>query len=394
MTGEEIGVAADRLRALDGVRDLAISALIGKKGRPLHGFRLLVAPDALDAVKERCLSETSTIGLRWHFEERDLLERRGESVRDGETAVRVKQVRRPGRVTVKVESDDLASLDSLTERRAVKERLEGRRNDRLARSASARRARHLSRADHRGVRRRRQHDAGASGASLGAGWRRACSMRCRPPCPVRRRIACSATPTRMAGSSSIGGSGEFEDGRYRANPVDRCYFCKTNLYDRIRALTDGIIASGANTDDLGDYRPGLKAAAERGIVHPFVEAAISKAEVRALARHHGLDDLAELPAQPCLASRIETGIAISADDLAFVNEVETALAPLLPRQAALRCRVTREGIVIEADADHAATPMLKMQAMVLCAEAGRLFAGVRAYERGSAFIGKPAVHHA
>ncbi|QJP17807.1 LarC family nickel insertion protein [Starkeya sp. ORNL1] len=125
MTGEEIGVAADRLRALDGVRDLAISALIGKKGRPLHGFRLLVAPEALDAVKERCLDETSTIGLRWHFEERDLLERRGETRRDGETAVRVKQVRRPGRVSVKVESDDLASLDGLTERRAVKERLEG-----------------------------------------------------------------------------------------------------------------------------------------------------------------------------------------------------------------------------------------------------------------------------
>jgi uncharacterized protein (TIGR00299 family) protein len=125
MTGEEIGVAADRLRALDGVRDLAIAALVGKKGRPLHGFRLLVAPDALDAVKQRCLDETSTIGLRWHFEERDLLERRGESVRDGETTVRVKQVRRPGRVTMKVESDDLVSLDSLTERRAVKERLEG-----------------------------------------------------------------------------------------------------------------------------------------------------------------------------------------------------------------------------------------------------------------------------
>lgn len=192
---------------------------------------------------------------------------------------------------------------------------------------------------------------------------------------------------------TIGGSGEFEDGRYRANPVDRCYFCKTNLYDRIRALREGIIASGANTDDLGDYRPGLKAAAERGIVHPFVEAGISKAGVRSLARHYGLDDLAELPAQPCLASRIETGIAISADDLAFVNEVETALAPLLPRQAVLRCRVTREGIVIEADADHVASPMLKMQAHALCAEAGRRFAGVRPYERGSAFIGKKVALH-
>lgn len=191
----------------------------------------------------------------------------------------------------------------------------------------------------------------------------------------------------------IGGSGEFEDGRYLINPVDRCYFCKTNLYDRIRSMTEGVIASGANTDDLGDYRPGLIAAAERGIVHPFVEAGISKAEVRALARHHGLIDLADLPAQPCLASRIETGIAISADDLAFVHQVESALAPLLPRQAALRCRVTHAGIVIEADADHATSAMLKLQAMVLCAEAGRAFAGVRAYERGSAFIGKPVVHH-
>ncbi|MDF2997104.1 MAG: PP-loop domain protein [Xanthobacteraceae bacterium] len=191
----------------------------------------------------------------------------------------------------------------------------------------------------------------------------------------------------------IGGSGEFEDGRYLINPVDRCYFCKTNLYDRIRSMTEGVIASGANTDDLGDYRPGLIAAAERDIVHPFVEAGISKADVRALARHHGLIDLAELPAQPCLASRIETGIVISADDLAFVHQVETALAPLLPRQAALRCRVTHEGIVIEADADHATSAMLKLQAMVLCAEAGRLFAGVRPYERGSAFIGKPVLHH-
>lgn len=125
MTGEEIGVAADRLRALDGMRDLAIATLIGKKGRPLQSFRLLVAPEALEAVKERCLAETSTIGLRWHYEERDLLERRGDTVRDGGKAVRVKRVARPGGATAKVESDDLASLDSLTERRAVKERLEG-----------------------------------------------------------------------------------------------------------------------------------------------------------------------------------------------------------------------------------------------------------------------------
>lgn len=188
---------------------------------------------------------------------------------------------------------------------------------------------------------------------------------------------------------TIGGSGEFADPRYRDNPVDRCYFCKTNLYDRIGSMIEGTIASGANTDDLGDYRPGLKAAAERQIVHPFIEAGIGKDVVRALARRHGLDDLAELPAQPCLASRVETGIAISADDLAFVDRVETALAPLVGRQAALRCRVTHDGIVVEADAEHLDLPALRAQASQLCAEDGRLFAGLRPYRRGAAFLGKP-----
>ena len=193
---------------------------------------------------------------------------------------------------------------------------------------------------------------------------------------------------------TVSGSGEFEDARYRENPVDRCYFCKTNLYDRIRALVEGTIASGANTDDLGDYRPGLKAAAERRIVHPFVEAGIGKSGIRALARHYGLDDLAELPAQPCLASRVETGIAINADDLGFIDAVETALAPLVPGPANLRCRVTHNGIVVEVDAAHAGSPLLLRQAEVLCLQAGRPFAGVRAYERGSAFLGKPVTEHA
>ena len=122
MTGEEIGIAADRLRALEGVRDLAISALSGKKGRPMSGFRLLVDPAMLDAVKQRCLIETSTIGLRWHIEQRDILKRQSEGGPGG----RVKSVRRPdGSTTAKLESDDLVPLDGLQARRAAKRRLEG-----------------------------------------------------------------------------------------------------------------------------------------------------------------------------------------------------------------------------------------------------------------------------
>ena len=94
------------------------------------------------------------------------------------------------------------------------------------------------------------------------------------------------------------GAGEFDDPRYRNNPVDRCYFCKSNLYDRIRSLSPHPIASGANIDDLGDYRPGLLAASERAVVHPYIEAQMDKAAVRALARALGADDVAELPALP------------------------------------------------------------------------------------------------
>lgn len=122
MTGEEIGIATERLRALEGVRDLAISALTGKKGRPMSGFRLLVDPAALDAVKQRCLIETSTIGLRWHIEQRDILERRSSGGEGG----RLKSVRRPdGSTTAKLESDDLVPLDGLQARRAAKLKLEG-----------------------------------------------------------------------------------------------------------------------------------------------------------------------------------------------------------------------------------------------------------------------------
>ena len=178
-------------------------------------------------------------------------------------------------------------------------------------------------------------------------------------------------------------AGEFADPQYRANPVDRCYFCKTNLYARIARVTAGPIASGANLDDLGDYRPGLIAAAEYRVRHPFVEAGMDKQAVRALARDFDLADVAELPAQPCLSSRVETGIAISATDLAFVARLERALAPHVPAGTDLRCRVTHGGIVVEApDPDEA----MRRIADVLCAEERRRFVGFRPYRRGAAFL--------
>lgn len=179
---------------------------------------------------------------------------------------------------------------------------------------------------------------------------------------------------------------EFEDPAYLANPVNRCFFCKANLYDRIAELTDRRIASGANLDDLGDYRPGLLAAAERRVVHPLVEAGIAKAGVRALAAANGLDDLAELPAQPCLSSRVETGIAINAQDLAFVDEVERSVRAIVGIANDVRCRITHEGVVLElseAAPRYAAAVELARQ---LCSEAGRRWSAARTYKRGSAFL--------
>jgi uncharacterized protein (TIGR00299 family) protein len=118
MTGEEISIAADRLRAADGVLDVALASLSGKKGRPLTEFRLLVRPEALEAVQRLCFVDTSTIGLRWRVEQRSTLERSADLA---SSDIRVKRVTRPGgAATAKAESDDLASIDSLAGRRAAK----------------------------------------------------------------------------------------------------------------------------------------------------------------------------------------------------------------------------------------------------------------------------------
>jgi uncharacterized protein len=143
-------------------------------------------------------------------------------------------------------------------------------------------------------------------------------------------------------------AGEFADARYRANPVNRCFFCKTNLYGAIAARTSAVILSGTNMDDLGDYRPGLEAAKTHGVRHPFVEAGFDKAMVRALAADLGLGGIAELPAAPCLSSRVETGIAIDAPVLRMIEEAEILLRETLAPRT-VRCRVRRAGIVVELD---------------------------------------------
>jgi uncharacterized protein len=187
-------------------------------------------------------------------------------------------------------------------------------------------------------------------------------------------------------------AGEFADERYRANPVNRCFFCKSNLYETLGRMSDGVVLSGANTDDLDDYRPGFEAAAANGVRHPYLEAGFAKADVRALARRLGLPELATLPASPCLSSRVETGIRIEADTLRLIDRVEDWLREALVPEA-VRCRVRRVGIVIELDPVTLGR-LGDTGRAALIVEARRRFPGVgdtsvqlSAYQRGSAFVG-------
>lgn len=150
-------------------------------------------------------------------------------------------------------------------------------------------------------------------------------------------------------------AGEIEDPDYLANPANRCYFCKTNLYDTVTTQTELTVVSGTNTDDLGDYRPGLSAAREHAVRHPYVEVGIDKACLRGIAKSLGLNDLYDLPAAPCLSSRITTGIAIDANLLPVINEVEQALWQTLPGQLpvkGIRCRVRPDGVAIQLESDR------------------------------------------
>jgi pyridinium-3,5-biscarboxylic acid mononucleotide sulfurtransferase len=151
-------------------------------------------------------------------------------------------------------------------------------------------------------------------------------------------------------------AGELADASYAANPAERCYFCKTRLFTAMRhqaetfARTKGrpvTIISGTNTDDLREFRPGLTAAAECGVRHPYVEAGMAKADVRDLARALGLD-FADIPASPCLASRIYTGTPVTAEGLRAVDFAETFVKNATGL-AVVRCRLRGGEMLVETE---------------------------------------------
>lgn len=132
---------------------------------------------------------------------------------------------------------------------------------------------------------------------------------------------------------------EINNENYVKNPTNRCYFCKTELYSKLsevaRRLGVKYVLNGTNVDDLGDYRPGLKAANEYAVLSPLVEVGLNKAEVRELARELGIS-LWDKPSSPCLSSRIPYGEKVTPEKLAMVEKAEMFLKALNIRELRVR----------------------------------------------------------
>jgi pyridinium-3,5-biscarboxylic acid mononucleotide sulfurtransferase len=146
--------------------------------------------------------------------------------------------------------------------------------------------------------------------------------------PTREFEEACALADRMGARVTIVRTEETDNLKFQENPPDRCYYCKTELFTKLDevAAGEGIawIADGTITDDLGDFRPGLRAKSEQNVRSPLLEAGFSKAEVRELSRHLGLPTW-DKPAFACLSSRFPYGSGITRDNLVRVDRAETFL---------------------------------------------------------------------
>ena len=140
---------------------------------------------------------------------------------------------------------------------------------------------------------------------------------------------------------------EMEREGYVANSPQRCYFCKTELYSQLTELADQEsikwVVNGANTDDIGDYRPGMVAASEHRVRSPMVEVGLTKADVRVIAKILDIP-IWDKPAQPCLSSRIPYGTRVTVENLSKVEQAEDYLRGLGLREVRARhhdrlCRI-------------------------------------------------------
>ena len=160
-----------------------------------------------------------------------------------------------------------------------------------------------------------------------------------PSYPAHHREAALEVVGRFAIPHRFIDTDEMSNADYRANRSDRCYHCKTELFRVMGGIREQLgfanVAYGVNTDDTGDFRPGHRAASERGVLSPFLDVELSKAEIRELSRAAGLPT-ADLPASACLSSRLPYGTEVTPERLRQVEEGEAALRELGFLQVRLR----------------------------------------------------------
>jgi uncharacterized protein len=180
---------------------------------------------------------------------------------------------------------------------------------------------------------------------------------------------------------------EMEDPRYAANPNNRCYFCKSELWTRLSSVAADrglrTVLDGSNADDVGDHRPGAVAATENAVRSPLLEAGLTKAEIRAWSHELGLPTW-DQPAAPCLASRLPYGIAVTPERLRQVERAELALRALGFRDFRVRHHGSVARLEVHpAEIGRVAGNRAAIHAAVRAAGFGRVLVDLQGYRRGA-----------
>ena len=183
---------------------------------------------------------------------------------------------------------------------------------------------------------------------------------------------------------------EMQDPRYVANPSNRCYFCKTELWSKLAPLARerglAVVIDGTNADDIGGHRPGMRAAREHGVRSPLVEVGMTKRDIRERSRARGLPTWSQ-PSAPCLSSRLQYGLSVTAERLRQVEHAEHALRQL-GISGDLRVRHHGELARVELSPDMLAlwlspVPMRMIIAAIRAAGFARVAIDLRGFRSGS-----------
>lgn len=186
-----------------------------------------------------------------------------------------------------------------------------------------------------------------------------------PSVPSREREAARRLATQMGVEFAEVTTCELDDPKYAANPPDRCFYCKSDLFERLKELAAkrgfGVVLSGANADDTGDFRPGIAAGEALGVVSPLLEAHLTKQDVRAASRAMGLETW-DKPSMACLASRVPYGQPVTEEKLRRIEQAEYVLKDL----GFAQCRVRDHDTIarIELPAETIARAMENRQRIV------------------------------